>query len=255
MPPVSEIAVERYVDGHRPIKIQNTNASWQNIATTHYYPAANDDVSVVTLDEPVGGGVKRMTDLVIGASALVFLTPIILFIAALVLVTMGRPVFFAQRRVGFNGRTFRCLKFRSMVKDAARVLEKHLETCPQASLEWAENQKLRNDPRITWLGSILRKSSLDELPQLFNILKGEMSCVGPRPVLPMELERYGPYRRAYKSARPGLTGLWQVSGRSNTSYDERVKFDRIYVRRWSLAFDIGILLRTIPVLFKFDETA
>lgn len=255
MSPVSELAVERYVESHHPVGINNADASWPGIQVAHYHPAANDDESSFALDEPVGGAVKRALDIVIAMSALVFLMPIILFTAALVLLTMGRPVFFSQQRVGFNGRKFPCLKFRSMGKDAARVLEAHLEACPQARMEWMQNQKLRNDPRITWLGRILRKSSLDELPQLFNILKGEMSCIGPRPVLPNELERYGRYRNAYQSARPGLTGLWQVSGRSNTSYEERVKLDRIYVRRWSLVFDIRILLRTIPVLFKFDETA
>jgi exopolysaccharide production protein ExoY len=176
-------------------------------------------------------------------------------VTALVLLTMGRPVFFSQERVGFRGRKFKCMKFRSMVKDAPKALEAYLAANPQARMEWAQTQKLRHDPRVTWLGRILRKSSLDELPQLFNILKGEMSCIGPRPVLPVELERYGRHSTAYKNARPGLTGLWQVSGRSNTSYEERVRLDRIYVRRWSLGFDIRIMLRTVPVLFKFDETA
>ncbi|HKJ62432.1 MAG TPA: sugar transferase [Hyphomicrobiales bacterium] len=255
MPPISELAVERYVNEHHPIDVQNTGIHWQNITASHYHHAVNDDVPAASFDEPVGGVVKRALDLIIAMSALLFLMPIILFTVALVLVTMGRPIFFSQQRVGFNGQKFQCLKFRSMVKDAARVLDAHLEACPRARFEWAQNQKLRDDPRVTWLGRILRKSSLDELPQLFNILKGEMSCIGPRPVLPKELERYGRYRSAYKSVRPGLTGLWQVSGRSNTSYEERVKLDRIYIRRWSLAFDIRILLRTVPVLFKFDETA
>jgi exopolysaccharide production protein ExoY len=191
----------------------------------------------------------------IASTALLFLMPMILFVAALVLLTMGRPVFFSQERVGFRGQRFKCMKFRSMVKDAPKALETFLAANPQARLEWAQTQKLRHDPRVTWLGRILRKSSLDELPQLFNILRGEMSCIGPRPVLPVELERYGRHSVAYKNARPGLTGLWQVSGRSNTSYEERVRLDRIYVRRWSLGFDIRILLRTVPVLFKFDESA
>jgi exopolysaccharide production protein ExoY len=254
MSPVSELAVERYVESHRPIEI-NADAGWQSIPVAHQRHAANDDISLPARDEPVGGSVKRALDVLIAMSALIFLTPIILFIAALVLVTMGRPIFFSQQRVGFNGQKFQCLKFRSMVKDAGRILEAHLESSPEARTEWKQTQKLRDDPRITWLGRVLRKSSLDELPQLFNILKGEMSCIGPRPVLPNELERYGRYRSTYKSARPGLTGLWQVSGRSNTTYEKRVTLDRIYVRRWSLAFDIRILLRTVPILFKFDETA
>lgn len=250
-----ELAVEHYVNKHHPIGIQDTCDQWQNIAAPHYRRTAKADISTIIFDEPVGGATKRALDLVIALSALFLLMPVFLFIAALVFVTMGRPIVFSHQRVGFNGQKFRCLKFRSMVKDAARVLETHLEKCPQARLEWEQKQKLRDDPRITWLGRILRKSSLDELPQLFNILRGEMSCIGPRPVLPKELERYGRYRSAYKSARPGLTGLWQVSGRNNTSYEERVKLDRIYIRRWSLAFDIRILLRTVPILFKFDETS
>lgn len=250
-----ELAVEHYVNKRHPIGIHDTSDQWQAVASPHYCTVARDNISAVALDEPVGGIAKRAMDLTIALSAVFFLMPVFFFIAALVLVTMGRPIIFSQQRVGFNGQKFRCLKFRSMVKDATRVLEKHLEECPHARLEWEQKQKLRDDPRITWLGKILRKSSLDELPQLFNILRGEMSCIGPRPVLPKELERYGRYRIAYKKARPGLTGLWQVSGRNNTSYDERVKFDRIYIRRWSFALDLRILLRTVPVLFKFDETA
>lgn len=251
---LSELAVERYVDNRHPIEIKNAGVGWQ-IEASEYYPAANDDSSTAETGEPVGGAVKRSLDIMIASTALLFLLPMIVFVTALILITMGRPVFFSQERVGFRGQKFNCMKFRSMVKDAPRVLEAYLAANPQARLEWAQTQKLRHDPRVTWLGRILRKSSLDELPQLFNILRGEMSCIGPRPVLPTELERYGRHGAIYKNARPGLTGLWQVSGRSKTSYSERIRLDRIYVRRWSLAFDIRIMLRTVPVLFKFDETA
>jgi exopolysaccharide production protein ExoY len=254
MLPVSELAIERYVDKRPPIEIENSGVHWQ-IKASDYYSAANDDSAAAAIGEPVGGGLKRVMDIMIASAALLFLMPMMLFVTALVLLTMGRPVFFSQERVGFRGRKFKCMKFRSMVKDAPKALEAYLAANPQARMEWAQTQKLRHDPRVTWLGRILRKSSLDELPQLFNILKGEMSCIGPRPVLPVELERYGRHSTAYKNARPGLTGLWQVSGRSNTSYEERVRLDRIYVRRWSLGFDIRIMLRTVPVLFKFDETA
>jgi exopolysaccharide production protein ExoY len=167
---------------------------------------------------------------------------------------MGGQVIFAQERVGHGRRTFRCYKFRSMVPDAQERLARHLATNPRAAAEWREKQKLENDPRITWLGHVLRKSSLDELPQLFNILRGDMSCVGPRPVLEAELARYGVHAEDYAKARPGLTGIWQVSGRSNTTYAHRVNCDRFYARRWSHALDIWVILRTIPALMRVGET-
>jgi exopolysaccharide production protein ExoY len=205
--------------------------------------------------KPVGGGVKRAFDIVIASTTILLMMPILLMIALLILVTMGRPILFSQQRVGFNGRSFGCVKFRTMVTDANERLAAHLRSCPEALRAWDDKQKLRNDPRITWLGQILRKSSLDELPQLFNILRGDMSCIGPRPVISDELERYGPYADDYVKAKPGLTGMWQVNGRSATSYAYRIKCDRYYVRRWSLFLDLQILVRTVPAVLKFDETS
>ena len=205
--------------------------------------------------EPLGGSLKRALDIAIALTALILLAPVMAAIAAVIWLTQGGPVLFAHERVGFGGRTFRCLKFRTMVPDAAERLARYLATNSEAARVWAETQKLRDDPRVTWFGHILRKSSLDELPQLFNVLRGEMSCVGPRPVVADELRRYGVHAHEYVKARPGLTGLWQVSGRSNTTYDHRVRLDRVYVRRWSLALELGILLRTVPAVLNFDETA
>lgn len=204
---------------------------------------------------PVGGFMKRSLDCTIAISALIIMSPIMIAIALLILVTMGRPVIFIQQRVGFNKSLFGCFKFRTMVADAQERLAKHLAEDSEAAKLWHETQKLKQDPRITWLGHILRKSSLDELPQLFNILLGEMSCIGPRPVLATELHRYGQYAEDYAKAKPGLTGVWQVNGRSNTTYAHRVNCDRYYVRRWSLLLDIIILFRTIPAVLRVKDTA
>jgi len=204
---------------------------------------------------PVGGALKRCCDVAIAGTALLVMAPMMIAIALLIVVTMGRPILFSQKRLGFGRRAFSCLKFRTMVPDAQERLVKYLSQDPQAAKTWEETQKLQNDPRITWLGHVLRKTSLDELPQLINVMRGEMSCIGPRPVLAEELERYGPYSGDYAAAKPGLTGMWQVSGRSRTSYAYRVKCDRYYVRRWSLALDLIIILRTLPALLRFEDTA
>lgn len=209
----------------------------------------------VTPDAPIGGTPKRVADIIIALTALILLAPLMAMVAAMIYLTQGGPVIFAHERIGFGGRKFRCFKFRSMVTDAKERLAAYLAANPEAARTWAETQKLRHDPRVTWFGHILRKSSLDELPQLFNVLRGEMSCVGPRPVVADELLRYGEHAREYTKVRPGVTGLWQVSGRSNTTYAHRVKLDRVYVRRWSLAADLVILLRTIPAVLKTSETA
>jgi exopolysaccharide production protein ExoY len=167
---------------------------------------------------------------------------------------MGGPVIFVQPRVGFGRNMFNCLKFRTMVPDAQQRLERYLAEDAEAAALWRDTQKLKDDPRITWLGHVLRKTSLDELPQLFNVLRGDMSCVGPRPVIASELARYGAHASDYLRAKPGLTGIWQVGGRSTTSYAYRVNCDRYYVRRWSLMLDIVIMLRTIPAVMRFRDS-
>ena len=201
----------------------------------------------------IGGFAKRLTDVVIASIALVALAPLMLTIAALVRLTMGGPAIFAHTRVGLNGRAFRCYKFRTMINGAEDHLSHYLTQNPELNRQWQEAQKLGRDPRITTFGALLRKSSLDELPQLFNVLRGDMSCVGPRPIVSTELDRYGADVQHYLRSRPGLTGLWQISGRSNVSYGKRVVLDSLYVRNWSMLLDLAILIRTIPALLKFDD--
>lgn len=164
----------------------------------------------------------------------------------------GAPVFFGHYRVGLNGKLFRCLKFRSMYVESERMLAELLRDDPEARAEWDRDQKLTNDPRITPIGNFLRRTSLDELPQLFNVIRGEMSLVGPRPITVGELTRYGRIRWHYLSVRPGMTGLWQVSGRNDTTYDERVALDRRYVESRSFGMDVSILLRTVLVVVQRD---
>jgi exopolysaccharide production protein ExoY len=195
---------------------------------------------------PLGGRLKRAIDIAISSLALVFLSPVMLFIALAIKLTMGGPVIFSHRRIGHNGVDFDCYKFRTMIKNSEEFMRDYLASNPDAAHEWASTRKLRNDPRVTFLGNVLRRSSLDELPQFFNVLRGEMSCVGPRPVVADELRFYGSSVSDYLQTRPGLTGPWQISGRSDTSYEERVTLDCKYVREWSLWADIVILVKTIP---------
>jgi exopolysaccharide production protein ExoY len=196
---------------------------------------------------------KRAVDILLALSGIVLLAPLLIICFVLTAVTSPGPALFRHRRVGFNGKHFDCLKFRTMVTDAPERLRRLLESDPLAAAEWTTNRKLRNDPRITAIGAILRKSSLDELPQLFNVLKGDMSIVGPRPVTDEELERYASSVNAYLSCRPGITGLWQVSGRSTTTYNKRVACDTFYARNWSMALDAKIMVVTIPALLASDN--
>ena len=204
---------------------------------------------------PVGGIAKRILDLVMALSAAAVLLPVGIMVALAIRITMGGPVVYAHERVGYDGRRIRCYKFRTMVTNADDVLRAQLLRNPALAQEWRDTQKLREDPRVTMLGKILRKSSLDELPQLINVIRGEMSCVGPRPVTAAELERYGEAEAEYLRARPGVTGLWQVSGRNRLSYAERVELDKAYVQQWSMWGDMIILLRTIPAVLNFDQTS
>lgn len=199
-------------------------------------------------DLPVGGVFKRVLDICAGVSGVVILSPLLLMLAALIKLGDGGSVFYGHRRIGFGGEVFKCWKFRTMVENGDAVLADHFNKNPEARLEWDEEQKLENDPRITPLGHVLRKLSLDELPQLFNILAGDMSLVGPRPVVNDELKRYGRALHCYLASRPGLTGLWQVSGRSDVSYQSRVAFDQRYVETWSVPADLVIIVKTIPAV-------
>lgn len=194
--------------------------------------------------------VKRQLDVAVALAVLLVAAPLLVLIAGAVAVRYGRPVFIAHMRVGQNGRLFPCLKFRTMVVDAAETLRQHLEKDPEARKEWNETRKLKNDPRITSFGRLLRKSSIDELPQLVNVLRGDMSLVGPRPIVTEEMQRYGSWLKDYLSIKPGMTGPWQVSGRNDVSYQERVALDSFYARNWTLAGDLMLMLRTLVVVLK-----
>ena len=204
---------------------------------------------------PIGGFAKRAIDVIISLTALILLSPLLLIVALLIRATMGSPVLFSHRRLGLHGRPFSCLKFRTMVSDADAALRLHLISNPEASEEWKACQKLRRDPRVTSLGRLLRRSSIDELPQLLNVLMGQMSCVGPRPIVDDEVARYGDYWKDCIVARPGLTGPWQVSGRNRLTYQRRVALDRHYVRRWSIWRDVWLLIQTVPAVLRPDDTA
>ena len=217
-------------------------------------PSVVHDITETKLDRAVpltpAWAAKRGLDISVAVTALLLLLPLLLLIALAVWAGDGRAPIFRHMRIGRNGRHFGCLKFRSMVTDGDAVLAQHLAASAQARAEWAATHKLSDDPRITAIGQVLRKTSLDELPQLWNVLCGEMSLVGPRPIVPAEVERYGHAFATCFAVPPGVTGLWQVSGRSNTTYAERVALDLDYASRWSLYRDLAIMLRTIPAVLS-----
>jgi Undecaprenyl-phosphate galactose phosphotransferase WbaP len=191
---------------------------------------------------------KRLFDTLVAALLLVVLSPLMLLIA-IVLKREGGSVLFAHQRIGKNGRKFDCYKFRSMVPNAEQQLQSLLQHNAHLKAEWDKEHKLKDDPRISRMGEFLRRTSLDELPQLFNVLKSEMSLVGPRPIVEAELQKYGLDKSYYLMVRPGMTGLWQVSGRNDVDYETRVYLDAWYVKNWSLWYDLAILFKTIKVVF------
>lgn len=194
---------------------------------------------------------KRSFDIIGALSIIIILSPLLIYIAAKIKKD-GGPAIYGHTRVGKDGKLFKCLKFRSMVTNSEQVLQELLDSDSQAREEWNATFKLKLDPRITKVGSFLRKSSLDELPQLFNVLRGEMSLVGPRPIITEELARYNDEVAYYLLTKPGMTGLWQVSGRSDVDYDTRVYLDAWYVKNWSMWNDIAILFKTVNVVLKKD---
>jgi exopolysaccharide production protein ExoY len=206
----------------------------------------------ITSAHPIGLNSKRLIDIILAVSGIVLLAHLLIICFIATVATSRGPALFRHRRVGFKGKYFDCLKFRTMVQDAPERLRQLLESDPVAAAEWATDRKLRHDPRVTAIGAMLRKSSLDELPQLFNVLKGDMSIVGPRPVTDEELIRYSSAINAYLACRPGITGLWQVSGRSTTTYDKRIACDTFYARNWSMSLDAKILIVTIPAVLISD---
>jgi len=196
--------------------------------------------------------VKRSLDVLAILALSPILLPLTAGIALLVKLSSPGPIFFSHRRIRRRGEFFSMWKFRTMCVNSAEVLEEYLHAHPEARAEWLRTHKLKKDPRVTRIGNFLRRTSLDELPQLWNVLSGTMSLVGPRPIVAAEVEKYGPYFADYCLVKPGVTGLWQVSGRSRTSYPERVQLDRRYAREWSLGLDTAILVRTITSVVNQD---
>jgi lipopolysaccharide/colanic/teichoic acid biosynthesis glycosyltransferase len=208
--------------------------------------AAHEISQTVTVSNPRG---KRLFDIVAASLLSLAFLPLI----AVIVVTIragGSPVLFRHRRIGRQGRVFHCLKFRTMVPDAEVVLRKLLDEHPEIRNEWTENHKLRHDPRITLIGRFLRFTSLDELPQLWNVLRGDMSLVGPRPIVRAELLRYGREVALYLAVKPGLTGLWQIKGRSDTTYRRRVAMDKYYVMHQNMLLDLYIVAATAGAVLR-----
>jgi len=233
---------------------RSSRSTWSQAATPRrrrssgaaYYPRAHavtDPVLIAAAHKANGPG-KRLFDIVAAFLGLALLSPVLLTVGLLIWLQDRGPILYGHTRVGRTGKHFRCWKLRSMVRNSAEVLEAHLAADENARREWEATQKLTDDPRVTALGRFIRKTSLDELPQLWNVLVGEMSIVGPRPITRPELDRYGKDRRYYLLVRPGITGLWQVSGRNNTTYERRIALDRSYLENWSYVQDLFILART-----------
>jgi exopolysaccharide production protein ExoY len=199
---------------------------------------------------PLGGIAKRIIDIAIASCALILFLPLFGLVAIAILSFDGAPVFYKHSRIGYRRRPFLCLKFRTMVANGDEILRHHLQSSPAAAKEWTESRKLKIDPRVTAVGGILRKLSLDELPQLIGVLRGDMSIVGPRPIVADEIIMYGPNANYYFMARPGLTGPWQIRGRSDETYENRIALDRAYVENWSLWKDIWIMLKTVPAILN-----
>lgn len=193
---------------------------------------------------------KRIFDLCLSLLGMVFVVPLGCIISLLIYLDSPGPVLFSHRRIGQHGKEFPCYKFRSMVPNAQEELEKYLAAHPEAKEEWERDFKLKDDPRVTKIGAFLRKTSLDELPQLLNVIKGEMSLVGPRPIVQAEIEKYGDYFYDFCLVPPGITGIWQVNGRSDTTYEERVQMDAWYVHNWSVWIDMVYLMKTIGVVLE-----
>jgi len=218
-------------------------------AMATFVPPALDGPADMSMRLPpaLGLGVKRAFDAAAALTLLLLLSPLMLTVA-LIVMKDGGPCLFGHTRIGANGRKFKCLKFRSMVMNADVVLKELLASDPVARAEWERDFKLRDDVRITRLGRFIRRTSIDELPQLWNVVRGDMSLVGPRPVVEKELERYGDAAAYYLRVLPGITGPWQVSGRNETDYGTRISLDVAYVRNWSFVGDIVILFKTVGVV-------
>ncbi|OCQ94644.1 galactosyl-1-phosphate transferase [Oscillatoriales cyanobacterium USR001] len=205
----------------------------------------NIGLSIQRLD---GEFFKRCFDILFSLSVLILFAPVYLLLALLIALSSPGPVFYVQERVGKNRQLFKCLKFRTMVENADEILMEIMETSPHLRQEFEDNFKLKHDPRITWIGRFLRVTSLDEFPQFWNVLKGDMSVVGPRPLVVDELPRYGRHINKILTIRPGITGMWQVSGRNDIPYPRRVQIDLYYVNAKNIWMDLWIVVKTIGVV-------
>jgi lipopolysaccharide/colanic/teichoic acid biosynthesis glycosyltransferase len=224
-----------------------SHGSFANVST---YSAAASPWPVAAI-RPVHTSIaKRIVDIAGAIALLFFFLPLFVAIAFLLWIEDDGAILFRQRRIGVGNREFSCLKFRTMANDSDHMLHAHLAANPSAEAEWRQHHKLRRDPRVTRIGRFLRRSSLDELPQLINILRGDMSLVGPRPITAAEIHRYGERFHDYLRCRPGLTGLWQISRRDDVTYARRTELDSLYVGNWSVRRDIIILARTVSSVIR-----
>ena len=205
-----------------------------------------------TFNEITYSFLKRTVDITASATALLLLSPVFLVTSLAIKNDSKGPAMFTQKRIGKDGKLFEIYKFRTMVPDADKKLFELLENDEEAAKEYKLNKKLKNDPRITKVGNFLRKTSIDELPQLINVLKGDMSLVGPRPYLPREIDDMGNYYDTIIESKPGITGLWQVSGRSNTTFEDRLEFDMEYNENKGFFYDMGLLTKTVGVVLNKD---
>lgn len=219
-----------------------------DVTLTRFAPARAPRPPVRAHAPAADASITGAMNFALALAALIFLAPLMICVALAVFAQDGGSPIFAHRRIGKGGRHFKCLKFRSMAVDAEARLNHLLATDPAARAEWEKDHKLRDDPRVTRLGAFLRKSSIDELPQLLNVLRGEMSLVGPRPIVDAEVGKYGRRFSSYCAVKPGITGLWQVSGRNDTSYRTRVALDCVYAARRSALLDIRVMCATVPAV-------
>lgn len=245
--------IHRYAQGFRRVFVLWDMGGLSSLAVTSGSMHGSFGIEIrQTLFSRTASTVKRLMDISVAAALGITLLPLLAAIWTLIRTSSAGPAFYGQRRLGRNGEEFTIWKFRTMAVDADAALSKYLDQDQELRQEWLLLHKLKRDPRVTLIGRILRRTSLDELPQLWNILQGDMSLVGPRPIVRHEVERYGDQFDFYRQVRPGVTGLWQVSGRNNTSYEERVALDRLYVRNWSLSLDVYILAKTLQVIMTTD---
>lgn len=219
----------------------------QRLFDRRFFYAARKAVMQLNIITKPRPKLKRLLDIALCMAGMPLIIPLSLVLALMIRLDSKGSALYRQERIGKDGKHFMIYKFRTMSPDADAILQRHLDANPELAAEWERDHKLKNDPRLTRAGHFLRKWSLDELPQVLNILKGDMTLVGPRPIVEAEIPKYGRYFEEYCEVRPGLTGLWQTSGRNDTTYSQRVAYDHYYINHWSLGLDLWILAKTIPV--------